>query len=84
MKLARDLPEFYQETKPEKLEVGARGYGGGAARNMLCGCAVPARRWDHVYCSARAPEKSRVQAQERTQEKNINSLLGAMINNRYL
>jgi len=34
MKLARDLPEFYQETKPEKLEVGARGYGGGAAMSM--------------------------------------------------
>ena len=34
MKLARDLPEFYQETKPEKL-VGARGYGGGATMSMV-------------------------------------------------
>jgi hypothetical protein len=34
MKLARDLPEFYQETKPEKLEVGDRGYGGGATMSV--------------------------------------------------
>lgn len=34
MKLARDLPEFYQETKPEKLEVGDHGYGGGAAMSV--------------------------------------------------